>query len=42
LVADLVLLEADPLRDIRKTTKVRAVIAKRRLYDRRGLDAILA
>jgi imidazolonepropionase-like amidohydrolase len=41
-VADIVLLEADPLRDISNTTKVRAVIANGRLYDRRGLDAILA
>jgi imidazolonepropionase-like amidohydrolase len=41
-VADLVLLEADPLRDISNTTRIRAVIARGRLYGRRGLDAILA
>jgi hypothetical protein len=41
-VADLVLLDADPLLDISNTTKIRSVIARGRYYDRRGLDAILA
>jgi imidazolonepropionase-like amidohydrolase len=41
-VADLVLLDADPLADVRNTTRIRAVIAAGRLYDRRALDALLA
>src|SRR5690606_8602637 len=40
-VADLVLLDADPLTDIRATAKVRAVIAGGRLYVRGALDALL-
>jgi hypothetical protein len=39
--ADLVLLDADPLTDIRNTTKVRAVVSDGRLYDRTVLDRIL-
>ncbi|MCU0647335.1 MAG: amidohydrolase family protein [Gemmatimonadaceae bacterium] len=41
-VADLVLLDADPLVEIGNTTKIRAVIAGGRAYDRTRLDAILA
>lgn len=40
--ADLVLLEANPLEDIRHTEKIAAVILGGRLHDRRGLDAMLA
>jgi imidazolonepropionase-like amidohydrolase len=41
-VADLVLLDANPLRDISNTRKVSAVILRGRLFDRRDLDALLA
>jgi len=41
-VADLVLLDADPLADIRNTRRIRAVIANGRLLDRAALDALLA
>ena len=41
MLADLVLLDADPLEDIRNTQRVRAVVAAGRLYDRAALDAIL-
>ncbi|HTP67615.1 MAG TPA: amidohydrolase family protein [Dongiaceae bacterium] len=40
--ADLVLLDADPLADIRNTEKIRAVIVNGRLLDRRELDRMLA
>jgi imidazolonepropionase-like amidohydrolase len=40
--ADLVLLDADPLLDIRHTTKIRAVVANGRLLDRAVLDKFLA
>lgn len=40
--ADLVLLDADPLADIRNTRRVRAVVAHGRLLDRSALDALLA
>jgi imidazolonepropionase-like amidohydrolase len=40
-VADLVLLRADPLEDIRNTQKINAVIARGRLFDRAALDQIL-
>jgi imidazolonepropionase-like amidohydrolase len=39
--ADLVLLDADPLRDIRSTRAIVGVIRDGRYYDREGLDAIL-
>jgi Amidohydrolase family len=39
--ADLALLDADPLRDIHNTTKIRAVIADGRLFDRTNLDNLL-
>ncbi|MFL5541380.1 MAG: amidohydrolase family protein [Longimicrobiaceae bacterium] len=41
-VADLVLLDADPLADIRNTRRIRAVIANGRLLDRAALDSLLA
>lgn len=41
-VADLLLLDADPLTDVTNTTKIRAVIADGRLFDRARLDAMLA
>ena len=41
-LADLVLLDADPLADIRNTTRIRAVVANGRLLDRAALDALLA
>lgn len=40
--ADLVLLDADPLADIENTTRIRAVLADGRYYDRPALDALLA
>jgi hypothetical protein len=40
--ADLVLLRANPLSDIRNTASIEAVIANGRLYDRAALDALLA
>jgi imidazolonepropionase-like amidohydrolase len=40
-LADLVLLDADPLRDIHNTTKIRAVFANGRLFDRPALDKLL-
>jgi imidazolonepropionase-like amidohydrolase len=40
-LADLVLLDANPLADIRNTQKIRAVVADGRLYRRRGLDSLL-
>jgi imidazolonepropionase-like amidohydrolase len=40
-VADLVLLRANPLEDIRNTQKINVVIAQGRLFDRAALDQIL-
>ena len=40
--ADLVVLKADPLKDIRNTTTIDAVVLRGRLLDRRRLDALLA
>ncbi len=40
--ADLVLLDANPFDDIKNTTKIHAVVADGRLYDRAALDQILA
>jgi imidazolonepropionase-like amidohydrolase len=39
--ADLVLLNADPMEDIANTTKIEAVVADGRLYDRKALDKLL-
>ncbi len=39
--ADVVLLDADPLTDIRNTRKIAAVIANGHLYDRPALDTLL-
>lgn len=41
-VADLVLLDANPLNDIRNTTRIRAVVLNGRLLDRPALDALLS
>jgi len=41
-LADLVLLDADPLADIRNTTRIATVMANGRVYDRAALDALLA
>jgi len=41
-VADLVLLEANPLEDIRNTRRISAVILRGRLYDTDGIKQILA
>jgi imidazolonepropionase-like amidohydrolase len=41
-IADLVLLDADPLQDIRNTQKINAVITNGRLFDRKALDKMLA
>jgi imidazolonepropionase-like amidohydrolase len=40
--ADLVLLDADPLRDIRNTRRIEAVVLDGRIFDRAALDALLA
>lgn len=40
--ADLVLLDADPTRDIRNTRRIRAVVLDGRLLTREALDALLA
>jgi imidazolonepropionase-like amidohydrolase len=41
-LADLVLLDADPLEDIRNTQKIRVVVADGHLYRRADLDRLLA
>jgi len=41
-IADLVLLDANPLEDIRNTQRISAVISNGRLFDRKGLDKMLA
>jgi len=41
-VADLVLLDANPLTDIANTKRIRAVIQGGRMLDRKALDEILA
>jgi hypothetical protein len=41
-LADLVLLDADPLADITNTTTIRAVVANGRYFDRAALDQLLA
>jgi imidazolonepropionase-like amidohydrolase len=41
-LADLVLLEANPLEDIRNTQKIAAVIMNGRFYDRKALDKMLS
>jgi len=41
-LADLVLLDADPLADITNTTMIRAVVANGRYFDRAALDSLLA
>jgi imidazolonepropionase-like amidohydrolase len=41
-LADLVLLDADPLTDIRNTTRIFAVVQGGKLLDRAALDALLA
>jgi hypothetical protein len=41
-IADLVLLNANPLQDIHNTQKITAVFARGRLFDRAALDQILA
>ncbi len=40
--ADLLLLDADPLQEVGNTTRIRAVVLDGRLFDRAGLDALLA
>lgn len=40
-VADLVVLEGNPLADIRNTTRIRAVVSGGRLFDRKALDGLL-
>ncbi|HKF26492.1 MAG TPA: amidohydrolase family protein, partial [Candidatus Acidoferrum sp.] len=40
--ADLVLLDADPLEDIRNTERIRAVVLRGQLLDREALDGLLA
>ncbi len=40
-LADLVLLDADPLQDIHNTTKIRAVFANGHFFDRSALDKLL-
>jgi len=41
-LADLVLLDADPLTDITNITTIRAVVANGRYFDRAALDQLLA
>ncbi len=41
-IADLVLLEANPLEDIRNTQRIYAVITNGRFNDRKALDKMLA
>ena len=41
-LADLVLLDADPLADIANTTMIRAVMANGRYFDRDALDRLSA
>jgi len=41
-LADLVLLDADPLQDIANTTAIRGVVANGRYFDRAALDQLLA
>jgi imidazolonepropionase-like amidohydrolase len=41
-VADLVLLDADPLRDITNTRRVRAVVLRGRVFQRDDLDGVMA
>jgi imidazolonepropionase-like amidohydrolase len=41
-LADLVLLDADPLADIRNTRRIAAVVYRGRLLDRAALDRMLA
>jgi len=40
-IADLVLLDANPLLDIRNTQKINAVVSNGRLFDRKALDKML-
>jgi imidazolonepropionase-like amidohydrolase len=40
--ADLVLLDADPLQDIRNTARIRAVVLNGRVLSRADIDALLA
>jgi len=39
--ADLLLLDANPLKDIRNTQKIRALILRGKLLERKDLDALL-
>ena len=41
-IADLVLLDANPLQDIRNTQRIYAVVSNGRLFDRKALDKMLA
>lgn len=41
-LADLVLLDANPLEDIANTRRIRAVVADGRLYRRSDLDGLMA
>ena len=41
-IADLVLLDANPLEDIRNTQRINAVISNGRVFDRKALDKLLA
>jgi imidazolonepropionase-like amidohydrolase len=41
-LADLVLLGADPLADIRNTTHIEGVVADGRFYDRVSIESLLA
>jgi len=40
-IADLVLLDANPLVDIRNTQRINAVVANGRFFDRKALDKML-
>jgi len=42
MAADLLVLEGDPVRDIRNTRRIPMMVYRGRLYDREGLDSLLA
>ena len=41
-IADLILLDANPLEDIRNTRRIAAVFLRGTLYDRAGIEGLLA
>jgi imidazolonepropionase-like amidohydrolase len=41
-IANLVLLDADPLQDIRNTKRIATVLSEGRVFDRKALDNLVA